>query len=268
MIYMNPRFSVSETTEYYTEADIYSPEAQLQHQQPLLSCYGALLRNIGSRLTGGRLLDVGCGVGVFLKCARDDGWDVVGTEGSPHLAAFAATHAAAEVHSCYDIAGAPLEPQSFDVITFLHVLEHLPDPLKTLRLAAKLLKPDGLLIGQVPNQYLDVWARMPIIRGRISRVSERQKTNLHHLSFFTPSTFRLLFEKAELTPVWTSTYAKSNRRHMIESRLPFLSLVKRSLYAAASRLGYGPVIEIYGVHANPAAESQLDSASHRPSGTS
>lgn len=56
-----------------------------------------------------------------------------------------------EVHAT-TLEQADLPPQSFDLITFYHVLEHLPDPIATLRRARELLRPGGQLVALTPNQ--------------------------------------------------------------------------------------------------------------------
>ncbi|MEM7417877.1 MAG: class I SAM-dependent methyltransferase [Gemmatimonadota bacterium] len=243
---MSPRPLEDEMAEYYANVETYSPEAQVKHQEPLVPCYDALLGKVARHRSPGTLLDVGCGVGVFLKRAAEAGWDVAGTEGSPLLADFASQYTGRRVYSCTDLREAEIEPGTLDVITFLHVLEHVSDPVDTLRTAVSLLRPGGLVVGQVPNQYLDAWARLPVVRGHVSRMSEKTKTNLHHLAFFTPSTFKHLFEEAGLIVEYESTYALSNRRHMASSRFPLLSWPKRGLYSLSGPLGFGPVIELYG----------------------
>ena len=99
---------------------------------------------------GGTLLDIGCSTGLFLAKARAAGWVVHGNEYSADSAQVArATHG-------LDVVSGTLQTNSFattsfDVVTLWDVLEHIPDPQATLRLAATLLKPGGLLIVKTPN---------------------------------------------------------------------------------------------------------------------
>jgi len=97
-----------------------------------------------------RLLDIGCGTGRFLRRMRSEGWDVEGVEQD---------HRAAE--RARDVVGVPVVDAafgpgmyargSFDLVTMWNVLEHLPGPLESLREIARLLKPGGWLVVQVPN---------------------------------------------------------------------------------------------------------------------
>ena len=99
---------------------------------------------------GGTLLDIGCSTGLFMAKARAAGWSVCGCEYSDDSAAVArAKHG-------LDVVSGALQPDcfaagSFDVVTLWDVLEHVPDPQSLLRLAATLLKADGLLVVKTPN---------------------------------------------------------------------------------------------------------------------
>ncbi|MBI1977230.1 MAG: class I SAM-dependent methyltransferase [Candidatus Omnitrophica bacterium] len=99
----------------------------------------------------GDLLDVGCGVGHFLKVAREEGWQVKGLDISS-----AASQAAHERYDL-DVKVGTLEdrlfpPASFDVITLWDVIEHIRKPLENLKVANRLLKPGGILVMKTPNE--------------------------------------------------------------------------------------------------------------------
>ena len=94
--------------------------------------------------TGGRLLDVGCGDGSFLLAARKRGWRVMGTEFNPR----GAREAGLEV---YERIEEVLPSGKFDCITLWHSLEHLRDPLASLRLLSGALAPGGVLVLAVPD---------------------------------------------------------------------------------------------------------------------
>lgn len=98
----------------------------------------------------GKLLDVGCGGGRFLKRMQRRGWQVEGTD-------FVA-EAVREVTARYgiktyagDLPDCVIEENSFDAITMSQVIEHLYDPKATLQACWRLLKPGGLLVMTTPN---------------------------------------------------------------------------------------------------------------------
>jgi 2-polyprenyl-3-methyl-5-hydroxy-6-metoxy-1,4-benzoquinol methylase len=98
---------------------------------------------------GARVLDIGCGNGSFLWQMRSLGWEVCGVEPDPQ----SATHARA---SGLDVREGLLQQHSwpehyFDAVTMNHVIEHLHDPLETVRRCWKLLKPGGWIKVTTPN---------------------------------------------------------------------------------------------------------------------
>lgn len=100
----------------------------------------------------GRLLDVGCGDGRFMAAMQKRGWTAEGIETEPVSANLARRRTSATVHET------PLEQTSYsaasyDMVSLLHVLEHVPDPRDTLTRAFALLKPGGTLLLALPNVW-------------------------------------------------------------------------------------------------------------------
>jgi len=98
----------------------------------------------------GRLLDVGCGTGIFLDTMRRHGWQVQGVELNARAAQYSRDRLG------LDVFAGPLEQahypdDTFDVVTLWDVLEHLPSPSAALQTFRRILKPDGLLVLRVPN---------------------------------------------------------------------------------------------------------------------
>lgn len=97
----------------------------------------------------GRILDIGCGRGLFLDIMAKDGWAVTGYEFDQKSASYAVNNYGLEVYS-----GAlknKFEDESFDVVNINHVLEHLEDPDETLSECHRVLRKGGLLVVAVPN---------------------------------------------------------------------------------------------------------------------
>jgi 2-polyprenyl-3-methyl-5-hydroxy-6-metoxy-1,4-benzoquinol methylase len=98
----------------------------------------------------GKLLDVGCATGNFLKIAQENGWQVLGIEPVEKAAQIAREYYQLEViNGTLDTA--VLKPATFDVITMWDVLEHLPSPKQALIRSRELLKPGGILVFSIPN---------------------------------------------------------------------------------------------------------------------
>jgi SAM-dependent methyltransferase len=96
------------------------------------------------------LLDVGANVGYLVTAADARGYRARGLDGS--LAAVAVGRAVLGAQlTCARIEDAAVPPASEDVVTLNHVLEHLPDPARTLRAACAWLRPGGFLVVGLPN---------------------------------------------------------------------------------------------------------------------
>jgi 2-polyprenyl-3-methyl-5-hydroxy-6-metoxy-1,4-benzoquinol methylase len=97
----------------------------------------------------GRLLDVGCSVGILLDVAQKNGFDVKGVEVSTWASEFARQKGFDVITG--GLLDAKYSENSFDVVVLNHVLEHLPNPVAILLEAKRILKGDGLLVIGVPN---------------------------------------------------------------------------------------------------------------------
>jgi 2-polyprenyl-3-methyl-5-hydroxy-6-metoxy-1,4-benzoquinol methylase len=98
----------------------------------------------------GRLLDIGCGRGLFLHTMRGRGWEVKGVEFSEDTA-----RSVIETYGIDVRAGSPegwgFCAESFDVITISHVLEHVEKPVEMINECRRILQKNGLLVIAVPN---------------------------------------------------------------------------------------------------------------------
>jgi SAM-dependent methyltransferase len=135
----------------------------------------------------GRLLDFGCGGGSFLDRMRRQGWHVVGLDNSRATVERVRSELGVPVHFG-TLPHSDLQPETFDVITMWHALEHVHEPLVALQAAHRLLTPGGKLVIAVPNfdsaparQFGPAWFGLELPR---------------HLTHFTPPTLRRILEHA------------------------------------------------------------------------
>ncbi len=98
----------------------------------------------------GRLLDVGCGKGEFLKVAKNRGWDSYGLEPSKNFARVSAEKCGLEIRPVL-LKDAKYPDSFFDVVTLNMVLEHVDNPRDILSEIRRILKKGGLLFIEVPN---------------------------------------------------------------------------------------------------------------------
>jgi 2-polyprenyl-3-methyl-5-hydroxy-6-metoxy-1,4-benzoquinol methylase len=116
----------------------------------------AHIEKMGARNT--RLLDFGCGKGIFLHSAELAGFDVFGVETAIERASFAKKKYGIEHLKSLEYVNGQIFSDCMSVITMLHVLEHLPNPQDLLQnLIKENLKKGGIVVLEVPNW--DSWQR-------------------------------------------------------------------------------------------------------------
>jgi len=128
-----------------------------------------------------KILDWGCGDGSFIGLLRNFGLYCFGIDAykkdlnDPQI-------------SLTTIEKAEFPAGYFDIITCFHVLEHLADPLNSVKHALRLLKTGGVIIIEVPN--------LDSIGFQIFKRRWQPLEMPTHLNHFTPTTLRKVFEAA------------------------------------------------------------------------
>jgi len=158
--------------------------------------------------TGGRLLDVGCGNGRYLKLMESVGWKVTGVEIDAKAAELAQKSYGLSVF-VGDIDEAPFQEQSFDVITASHVIEHIPKPVAFIQRLASLLKKEGLLILVTPNG--------DSLGHKIFRRNWYCLQPPQHLGIFTIKSMEKLMSTSGLQLLKLATSAKPAQKYYIRS---------------------------------------------------
>lgn len=149
--YTSPFVSDEEMQRLYTDTYYKKDSSRLKY---LLEDFVPLPRfqrrkNVEKFMSGGKILDIGCGNGAFLNSFNREKWEVHGAELSEESAS-PAMGKSIKVH-VGDIRKLDLPEEYFDVITMWHVFEHIRDPKGLLKKIFRLLKKDGIMIIAVPN---------------------------------------------------------------------------------------------------------------------
>lgn len=105
----------------------------------------------------GRMLEVGCGAGAYLRRAQAMGWDVHGVEAGDVALEIRQRFGIAIFHGQLEDVPAPVE--KYDVCAMWMVLEHLHDPVWALKRLHEWTRTDGLLMLSVPNAG-SFWAKL------------------------------------------------------------------------------------------------------------
>jgi SAM-dependent methyltransferase len=161
LLRQDPHLAWESLKSYYPPE--YSPHVGLvREEQSILRRldrrYGMWkqLRVIEQFLKSGRLLDVGCGTGVFLEeMQRSGSWQLAGIEPAEEAAAYARKELGIPV-SEGRFSDIEYPAATFDVITMWNVLEHLENPISDLKRAHHLLSNNGLLVFAIPS--VESWA--------------------------------------------------------------------------------------------------------------
>ena len=167
----------------------------------------------------GKILDVGCGNGTFLRFGQPRGWEAFGCDIalSPYV----------RDAGSFPLWEGPLlkidfGETRFDAIRFNHVLEHTQNPLAELERSRTLLNPNGIVFISVPN-LAGISSRLKNLQSRLhlKRRRWRHYAALHHLWFFTPRTLERLILKADLRVLdWeTPVLRKEGQSALVEGGL-------------------------------------------------
>jgi len=97
-----------------------------------------------------RIMELGCAHGSFVALMQHAGFKAHGVEMSPWVVAFAKKLFNVPV-DVGPVESLEISKESQDVIVLMDVMEHLPDPLATMRHCLDLLKPEGFLLVQTPQ---------------------------------------------------------------------------------------------------------------------
>ena len=225
LTYTNPRPKREELARGYRE---YVDEQYLSESSSR-SINAHLSLNVIKRfISSGKLLEVGASSGYFLNAARVD-FDVAGLEPSEWACAIARERYKIDVYAESLEETRRFNPESFDVVALIDVIEHVCDPQSALIRAAELLKRGGVLYLVTPD---------------ISRLSARILRGYWwglrpaHVYYFNRKTIQLMLQEAGLEPVLSQSFGRIFTYAYWASRLRhYPSFIYETLLWGIRRLG-------------------------------
>ena len=196
-----PEIDTSQLTdrEYaYIETQLQANAQKFKNQAHLLAAH--------LRLKNARVLDIGCGGGLFLSLLKRKEAEVIGIELSDSRAHYARVKHQLEIHKV------PIEhdfwqsdyANHFDAVTLWDVIEHVNYPVQTLQAAARVLKPGGVLLIDTPCRdsfYHQVGALTYRLSGGRYPTFLNAMYSSHlfgHKQIFSTTEMRRLFESIRL----------------------------------------------------------------------
>lgn len=143
-------------------------------------------------------IELGCAHGAFVGLLRQCGFDAQGLEMSPWIAEFARNTFQIPMHT------GPIEEQtipsaSLDMIAMMDVLEHLPNPIATIRKCLDLLKPDGILVIQTPNYPIEKTHAQMVANNDVFLA---QLKSDEHLYLFSQDSIESFFQHVSDAPIY------------------------------------------------------------------
>ncbi|MFP3029496.1 MAG: bifunctional 2-polyprenyl-6-hydroxyphenol methylase/3-demethylubiquinol 3-O-methyltransferase UbiG [Arsenophonus sp.] len=141
-------------------------------------------------LFGKKVLDIGCGGGILSESMAKEGALVTGIDISLELLQIAELHAlesnikinyiqkTAESH-------AEKHPKTYDIVTCMEMLEHVPDPKSVVQSCAKLVKPGGKVFFSTINRNKKAWLFAIIAAEHILKIVPKGTHNVK--KFIRPS---------------------------------------------------------------------------------
>ncbi len=187
-----------------------------------------------------KILDIGSATGAFVHEALTLGHQADGVEVSRE-----AIKKANQKYGIELIHGSINEIKQvdyYDVVHLNHVLEHMPDPNDSIAHCHRFLKNGGLLIIEVPQQFLNDLDRLKSVL-KMSKQPEFNAYSLHHTYFFSPKALASIIENNGFSVIQLHT-ANSNRTPLYPFSLKNL-ILRSYLWVSDTLRKGGNIIEVY-----------------------
>jgi dolichol-phosphate mannosyltransferase len=182
LIYEHPREPESCLEQQY--AGVEDPTYE-RESEGRIRTFSLLIDAIERHSNPGRMIEIGCYTGVFLGLAQQRGWRTVGIEPSTWAAQKARTKGLEVINA--PLRQADLPEASFDAVAMWDVIEHLHDPMGTVKELGRLLRPNGILC----LSTMDVGSPFAKLLGHRWPWFMRM-----HLYYFNPGTITKMLDAA------------------------------------------------------------------------
>ena len=201
------------------DAKDYDRFSSLKGLSELYAINEQRLKFIKREKQSGQLLDIGCGLGFFIKTAHKYGFDVYGIDVAKRAVQYVENtfKLIARVETLDELLR---QGKRFDLITLWHVLEHFVNPVDELKKIRRLLNEGGVCFIEVPNLHS--------LRFKLSRNKWVGGNHpLYHRSFFTNQTledtlYKSGFSRTKRIP---TSYHITERSYIYETLKNILNII-------------------------------------------
>jgi 2-polyprenyl-3-methyl-5-hydroxy-6-metoxy-1,4-benzoquinol methylase len=228
LVYQDPRPVFEDLRRRYGE-HYFSYE--LENERNFFGLMKMGLRDIGfevltAPLPGTRaFLDIGCATGMLIESMKEAGWDARGVDLCRESAEYGMAHRGIRIF-VGTLEEAAFPDESFSVVHFSHLIEHVPDPRAFLHEVRRVLRPGGFAVITTPN-----------IDGLQARLFGKQWRSAiaDHLTLFSRKTLQRMIREAGFDVRRTVTWGG-----LAAGTAP--AIIKRPMDILAKRLGFGDVV--------------------------
>jgi len=250
LVFTNPRIkNIQEKDKIIYSKNYFQQKSRMTDEMidARKKTYRIEINELSKIFKSGRILDVGCGMGVFLDCFGDE-WEKFGCDISSYALEIASTKGITVYHGEFE--HFELEHNLFDVVYFRASLHHSYSPKRSLKNAYHMLKPNGVIVISMSNNK-DGFA------GRLFKAHVKSYEQGHNY-LFSRSTLEAYLQNTGFSimkvyyPYWGTGYESYRDFIDIFSLYIKYSFLKRSHklnrpenYNFSSPTFYGNYINIY-----------------------
>lgn len=199
LIYTNPRLKKNYLKNLYSEeyfnnenSGVLGYEHYVKDEENIKKTFERRLKKIEKIIKPGKVLDIGCATGFFMQTAINKGWEAEGIEISEYAASIGKKNKLKIYNE--DLSKIKLGKKKYDLITLWDLIEHVTDPVKTLKKVHSILKKGGIIAMTTPD--------VGSIPAKITRHKwVGYKLSDEHLTYFSRKTIFQLLEKSGFTPI-------------------------------------------------------------------
>ncbi len=191
--FMNPQYTDEYLIDYYSR---YTNDKS-EWEEELFHSHNFCLDIIeGYRNNKGKLFDIGCGYGHLLMQAKKRNWQISGFDVDCRTIERISKTVGSDL-LCGDFLKLSFTEENFDVITMLHVIEHLKNPQQYLKIIYSILKKEGIFFLALPN----IRSRSAIFKFGLEKIGLRKENRGsyydtgHHLWYFSPKSIKNTLDK-------------------------------------------------------------------------
>jgi len=228
LVYQNPRPVFEDLRRRYA-GQYFAYE--LENERVFLGLMKLGLRDIGfneltAAMPGPRtLLDIGCATGMLIESMKGEGWDARGVDVCRESAEYGIAHRGVSIF-VGTLEEARFPAESFSIVHFSHLIEHVPDPRGFLGEVRRVLAPQGYAIITTPN--VDGFQARLFGKGWRSAIAD-------HLTLFSKRTLGRLVTESGFEIRQTVTWGG-----LAAGTAP--GMIKKPVDLLAKKWGFGDVV--------------------------